>query len=154
MWEKRNTAASSPLTKQGCVLVVEDNTDQWVFIQLAFRKSAPAVELVLATTVQQATLYLEECERAGGDYPLLILLDLYTPWRDDSLLLLEAIRRKTTPLSQTPIIMLTASDDQEDITAAFANGSNAYVVKPSSFSAWLDCIHDVNGQWLSRKRRP
>jgi len=148
MWRTTKPAKAKFTQNLRRVLVVEDNPDQWVFIQLAFQKTTPAVEPILAPTVQQATLFLDECERGGGDFPCLILLDLYTPWRDDSLALLEAIRRKPAPLGQTPVVMLTASDDQEDIAAAFATGINSYIIKPARFSAWLDCIRELHTEWL------
>jgi CheY-like chemotaxis protein len=132
------------------ILVVEDNIDQWRFIDVAFKQQTMPILPVLATNEQQALSLLEPCTRTGSTCPRLILLDLYLPRRENSLQFLQALRSKPAPVGAIPVVMLTASDHYDDISASFQGGINAYMVKPNTFSDWLDCIRELKTYWLMR----
>ncbi len=142
---------SAQPTKSLRVLVVEDNTDQWRFIELAFKHKQQAVSItpVLATSEQQALSFLQGCAITGNDCPRLMLLDLYLPRRENSLAFLQTLRRQPEPVGTIPVVMLTVSDQHEDMTASFQGGINAYMVKPATFADWLDCMQELKEKWLT-----
>ena len=47
-----------------------------------------------------------------------------------------------------PIIIFTTSDDKSDITACYAEGANAYVVKPGTFEQLVRCTDGICRFWL------
>jgi len=84
--------------------------------------------------------------------PSLILLD----WRlgkqrgDEFLKRLRA----TTRLAAIPVIVFTTSDDDSDLSLAYACGANGYVVKPSTFAELVQCTTDICRYWLEQNRQP
>lgn len=58
----------------------------------------------------------------------LILLDIMLPFHDGFHIVEEI--RKQSHLQDTPVIMLTAKSQEQDITRALNLGANDYVIKP------------------------
>ena len=53
-----------------------------------------------------------------------------------------------------PVVAFTTSDDGTDLSAAYANAVNGYVVKPETFEDLVLCVGDICRYWLSRNRTP
>jgi DNA-binding response OmpR family regulator len=98
------------------ILVVEDEQNIASFISAYLEKAGYQVER--AATGQEAI------ERAGGE-PALVVLDLNLPDMD-GLEVCRAIRAK----GQTPILMLTARDDDVDKIVGLEVGADDYMTKP------------------------
>jgi CheY-like chemotaxis protein len=79
--------------------------------------------------------------------PKLILLDLYLPERNDGWQVLSEIRALTAPCNQVPVVMLSSSNVQADITEAYRRGSSSYLVKPTAYSEWLDYFKQLRTYW-------
>ncbi len=87
----------------------------------------------------------EEALRAAEDEkPDLILLDTNMPVMN-GLDVLERMR-KNPVLRDTPVIMVTALCERQDIAAASAYGIAGYVTKPLDFTSLLDKISDILGR--------
>lgn len=67
---------------------------------------------------------------ARGAYDL-VLLDIMMPGIDGMQVLAEV--RQTRPITELPIIMVTAKDESNDVVAAIRAGANDYVSKPIDF---------------------
>ncbi len=67
-------------------------------------------------------------ERWQKDQPCLVLLDVNLP-RLSGMDVCRAIRKGST----TPVIMLTAMDDEDSIVEAFESGADDFVCKPASY---------------------
>jgi CheY-like chemotaxis protein len=134
------------------ILLVEDNPDDVLITQRALAKSRVANELHVVRDGQEA---LEFLFGAGGDAvsrPDLILLDLNLP-RVNGIEVLEQIRQ-SEDLAVIPVIMLTASDREEDIVRSYRLGSNTYIQKPVEFAKFLHAL-DVLGQyWIVIAKLP
>jgi CheY-like chemotaxis protein len=86
----------------------------------------------------------EDALRAAEDEkPDLILLDTNMPVMN-GLDVLERMR-KNPVLRDTPVIMVTALCDRQDIDAASAYGIADYVTKPVDFASLLDKISSILG---------
>ncbi|MFD2574268.1 response regulator [Spirosoma soli] len=138
---------SPPSLQPVSALVVEDNTDQWQFIEFAFKHNSIPITPILATNAKQALRFLERCALTGTNFPRFILLDLYLPKREHGLAFLTELRNKPEPLGLLPVVMLTASDQYEDMAASFEGGINGYIIKPLNPSDWLDCMVDLKQYW-------
>lgn len=83
--------------------------------------------------------------RASGN-PELILLDVKMP-KVDGLELLRQIK-SDDGLKTIPVVMLTSSREERDITSSYRLGSNAYVVKPMVFTEFVDAVRKIGAYWL------
>jgi two-component system response regulator len=78
--------------------------------------------------------------------PRVVLLDLKLP-RVDGLEVLQRIRAdERTKL--LPVVILTASRQQEDIVRGYALGANAYVRKPVDFAEFAEAAKTLGLFWL------
>ncbi|MBO0951291.1 response regulator [Fibrella forsythiae] len=133
--------------KRARILVVEDNDDYWVLIQRAMLQMLPEVVPIRAASRDQAHDLLAEWSRDEWDMPKLVLLDLYLPERNQGWQVLSDIRGLTAPFNQVPVVMLSSSNMQADISEAYRRGSSSYLVKPTVFTEWLDYFKQLRTYW-------
>ncbi len=62
--------------------------------------------------------------------------------------------RDETRLTSIPVVVFSTSDDAGDLTAAYANGANGYVVKPATFADLIQCVEDICRYWMNRNCTP
>jgi CheY-like chemotaxis protein len=94
-----------------------------------------------------------------GDYvdpqryppPALVLLDIRLP-KLDGFEVLHAIKTHER-LRRIPVIMLTSSGADGDITRAYAGHANSYLVKPVSYDQFTRMMHDLSIYWLTWHQR-
>jgi CheY-like chemotaxis protein len=135
------------------ILLVEDNPDDVLITRRALAKSRVANELYVVRDGQVALDYLFRVPDVPvAPRPDLILLDVNLP-RVNGMEVLEQIRRDDD-LAVIPVIMLTASDREEDIVKSYRLGSNTYIQKPVEFAKFLQAL-DVLGQyWIVIAKLP
>jgi PleD family two-component response regulator len=100
------------------------------------------IERLLAT---EADITLHSCHessvaiaRANQIRPTVILQDLVLPGIDGLTML--KLFRANRATADTPIVVLSASDDQDTRTRALANGATDYVIKLPSKRDLIACI--------------
>lgn len=84
---------------------------------------------------------------ADAPRPGLILLDLNMP-RKGGLEALEEIRSDLS-LRTIPVVILTTSDDDEDVVRSYDLGVNSFITKPASFTALVEAMQTLCRYWLS-----
>lgn len=137
------------------ILLVEDNPLDAELTRRALTKSGVVNKLLRLEDGQQALDYLFRrgayTER-DDSLPRLILLDLKMP-RVDGLEVLRAIRaeKRTKGL---PVVIMTSSEEERDITESYDLGINGYVVKPVEFVAFAEVVRQVGFYWLAINRAP
>jgi len=82
----------------------------------------------------------------------LILLDLRLP-KVDGLGVLRRIK-KDEDLKRIPTVILTTSDDNSDIEAAYVQGAGSYLMKPMNFRKFDKMMDAVCSYWLAWNRFP
>jgi two-component system response regulator len=117
------------------ILLVEDNLDDEVLTLRALKKSNILNEVAVARDGAEALDYLFATGvHAGRDtsvMPEVILLDLKLP-KVDGLEVLQRLRaNERTKL--LPVVILTSSDEEQDITDSYSLGANGYIRKPVDF---------------------
>lgn len=133
------------------ILLVEDNPADVDLFRLAIEESEIQGALHVATTGEEAISLLDP---ATGDTPSfdLIVLDLDLPGKT-GLDVLEAIQQ-TRPIETTPVIVLSTSDSQREIQAAYERGANAYLTKRSDFEDTMSLVATLDEFWLSEAELP
>ena len=135
------------------ILLVEDSPSDVVLTQEALRESRIANELSVVRDGEQALAYLRrEPPYEDATRPDLVLLDLNLP-NLDGRDVLRAVRADPD-LAGLPIIVLTTSDADEDIRAAYASYANSYVQKPVDMDKFVDVIRAIEGFWFTVVKLP
>jgi two-component system, response regulator len=137
------------------VLVVEDNADDERLTVRALRMG-PSVRISVARDGREAIEYLFE-ERVLGEMeehelPDLVLLDLKLP-KVNGIEILKRIRSDDRT-KHVPVVVLTSSDEERDITQCYANGANSYICKPIDFTEFTETVKSVANYWLNTNRLP
>src|SRR5712691_6622609 len=130
------------------ILLVEDNLKDVELTLAALAENNLANEVVVARDGQEALDYLRRegvfKMRAEG-HPAVVLLDLKLP-KVDGLEVLSQIK-SDSELQSTPVVMLTSSRQEADLTQSYQSGVNAYVVKPIGFPEFVAAIKQVGLFW-------
>ncbi len=136
--------------QQKTLLLVEDNPDDEVLTLRALRKHNLANEIVVARDGQEALDYLfAEGEYRGRDasvQPQVILLDLKLP-KVDGLQVLERLRAEPWT-RHIPVVVLTSSNEEQDMIRSYDLGANSYVRKPVDFEQFLEAARQLGLYWL------
>jgi len=74
----------------------------------------------------------------------LIILDVMMP-EMDGFEVLEKIRTSNDPASKTPVIMLTAKAQKDDVIKGMKRGANGYILKPYKFTDVLAKVENFIG---------
>ncbi|MFV0665495.1 response regulator [Denitromonas sp.] len=133
------------------ILLVEDNPDDEALTLRAFSKNKIPNPVVVARDGVEALDYLfgtgNQDGRSANPTPAVILLDLKLP-RIDGLEVLRRIRaNEATAL--LPVVVLTTSKEQQDITEAYRLGANSYIRKPVDFERFIQAVGQLGVYWLS-----
>ncbi|VAX19997.1 Response regulator [hydrothermal vent metagenome] len=132
------------------ILLVEDNPDDEALTLRALKKNNIANEVVIARDGEEALDYLFATGayqgRDTGVMPTVILLDLKLPKVDG----LEVLRRlrldERTKL--LPVVILTSSDEEQDMIKSYNLGANSYVRKPVQFARFSEAVRQLGLYWL------
>ncbi len=125
-------------------------------IELAFQRAAVDNPLITMVNGQEALTYLFAKEqfqwRRSSDLPAVIILDLDMPQMDG----FEFLRRvKAEPkLRSIPIVVLTTSQFDRDLSQSYALGANSCLTKPGDFQQLVRIASDVTQYWCRRNRVP
>jgi len=131
------------------ILLVEDYLPDVRLTQRAFRQAKVPNQLDVAIDGVEALDYLRKQGKFSGvaELPHLILLDLNMP-RMDGRSVLQQIQADED-LKHIPVIVLTTSKLDLDVSGAYKLGANAYVVKPVTFDAFVKAVATIEDFWLS-----
>jgi chemotaxis family two-component system response regulator Rcp1 len=136
------------MNNQFIILLVEDNPADVRLTQEALLSGKVQHELHLARDGMEAMAFLRRADPfQKAPRPDLILLDLNMPRKDGREVLAEI---KTDPdLTRIPVIILTTSQDQEDIRKTYDLYANGYIVKPVDVEQFFKVIRQIKEFWMS-----
>jgi two-component system response regulator len=138
------------------ILLVEDNPND---VQLTLhalkrygltnriqvvRDGAEALEFLFTTGAFE--------HRANADTPKVVMLDLKLPLVDG----IEVLREiRADPRTKTiPVVVLTSSREERDITQTYGLGANSYIVKPVDFEQFIESVRQLGMYWVLLNQRP
>lgn len=130
------------------ILLVEDDPRDVELTLEAMGEYNLANQVVTASDGMDALDYLH-CRGRFADrppgIPAVILLDIKMPRMNG----VEALREIKASLTfrHIPVVMLTSSREERDLTACYELGVNAYVVKPVQFLDFISAVKEVGVFW-------
>jgi two-component system, response regulator len=133
----------------GSILLVEDNLDDEALILRALRKANVTNPIDIVRDGAEALDYFfgrGPYAGRGVAQPTVTLLDLNLP-KVDGLEVLTTIR-KDPRTSLISVVVLTSSDEQEDIVRSYNLGANSYVRKPVDFRRFSETVAQLGLYWL------
>ncbi len=137
------------------ILYVEDNTADVELTLIALRRSRVANRIHIARDGVEALDFLfcrgSQANRAFV-VPKLVLLDMKLP-KIDGLEVLQAIRDDERT-SMIPVVVLTSSDEQEDILKSYQLQVNSYIQKPVDFDQFQQVVQQLGLYWLVVNKTP
>ncbi|KKL73010.1 hypothetical protein LCGC14_2079180, partial [marine sediment metagenome] len=93
-----------------------------------------------------------EGKYAAAPRPDLIILDLNLPRKDGREVLAEIKRDET--LRRVPVVILTASEADEDILRAYDLHVNCYITKPVDLDQFIKVVQNIEEFWLTIVKLP
>lgn len=121
------------------IVLVEDNIEDAAVTKRVLKHNKLNEDLVVATNGQEAMQALQA--QVKGDLPQLILLDINLP--DISGIDLLTRIKSDKDLSNIPVVILTGSNEDQDIQKSYDLGASSYLVKPISNDALMLVIEKL-----------
>jgi two-component system, chemotaxis family, response regulator Rcp1 len=135
------------------ILLVEDSPGDVRLTEEALKEAKVLNHLHVAADGVAAMAFLRrEGPHAVAPRPDLILLDLNLPKKDGREVLQEI--KQDSSLRQIPIVILTTSRAEADVTRAYDLHANCYITKPVDFKQFLNVIQSIEDFWLAVVRLP
>ncbi|MFB6345129.1 MAG: response regulator [bacterium] len=135
------------------LVLVEDSEADIETVSRAVDQLAVDLELeIIRDGVTARDRFFSGCEQSPTERdPDLIILDLNLPGVDGRTFLREL--NDSRVLSDVPIVVLTTSKKQEDVTRAYRNGASAYIIKPGNINEYIERIQSLCEYWLQTNFR-
>lgn len=121
------------------ILLVEDNLEDAAVTRRVLKHNKLDRGLVIAANGKEALAALQNKTKA--DLPQLILLDINLP--DISGIDLLTRIKKDNDLKKIPVVILTGSNEDQDIQKSYDLGASSYLVKPISNDALMLVIEKL-----------
>jgi chemotaxis family two-component system response regulator Rcp1 len=145
--------AKSQILSPAQVLLVEDSPGDVRLTQEAFHDANANVKLHVAVDGVEAMDFLRRRGRhIDAPRPDLVLLDLNLPKLDGREVL--ALVKKDSTLKTIPIVVLSTSDAEVDITTSYKLHANCYFTKPVDLDDFDDLVKRINDFWIEKVKLP
>ncbi|HZE52414.1 MAG TPA: response regulator [Bradyrhizobium sp.] len=131
---------STPVT----IIMIEDDDGHARLIERNIRRSGVNNKILPFTSGTEAVRYLFGSDGSGFDHKgdaLLILLDLNLPDMSG----IDILRRvkENKFLKSTPVVVLTTTDDSQEVKRCYELGCNVYVTKPVNYESFGNAIRQL-----------
>jgi CheY-like chemotaxis protein len=137
------------LNGQFTVLLVEDDLNDIFLVKRAFKRANIPNPLHVATDGVEAIHYLQGegkyADRQQYPLPRLVVMDIKMP-RKTGFEVLEWIK-SDAHLKRIPVVIVSSSDQPQDINRAYQLGANAYMVKPMNFREVETLFQSITHYW-------
>lgn len=140
------------MSTERTILLVEDNPSDVELTRRALARKQISNSMVVANDGEEALEMLTAHEAHRRVRPAVILLDLNLPKVSG----LEVLRRLRADAKTRliPVVVLTTSNEERDITSSYALGANSYIRKSIDFVTFADTIAQLGRYWLTINEPP
>jgi two-component system response regulator len=142
--------------RSGGVLLIEDNTDDLELTLYTFEQRGFTYPIHVVRDGREALEFLFGTETHSAGHaqglPRMILLDLNVP-RVDGLEFLRQV--KADPRTQAiPVLVLTSSHDQRDLSQSYQRGAKGYLLKPIDYDKFIEVSRIFGVVWPAPSPSP
>ena len=135
------------------ILLVEDNPADVELTEEALKEARIPNNLHVTRDGVQAMHFLHNAPPfSTKPRPDLIILDLNLPSKDGREVLDEV--KRDNDLKSIPVIVMTTSEDEEDIRGVYRRHGNCYICKPVDFDQFLSAMKALEVFWLGTAQLP
>jgi CheY-like chemotaxis protein len=132
------------------ILMADDDPDDCLLVKNAFKESRLANNMRFVENGEELMDYLHSrgqySDTQTSPRPGLILLDLNMPRKDGREALKEI--KDDAGLREIPVVVLTTSQDEEDILRSYNLGANSYITKPVTFEGLVEVMKVLGRYWF------
>lgn len=145
------------------ILLVEDNPDDRELMKLAFARGEIPHNLIVVSDGIEALNYLQrqaeynDVSTSLSEYsleamPAVIILDLNLPRLGG----IEVLRRiRADPRTRIiPVVIISSSNEPQDLIDSYLNGCNSYIRKPLHFTQLQNFVKEISTYWLTVNQLP
>jgi CheY-like chemotaxis protein len=136
------------MQRHASILLIDDSPGERELFHEALMRTDLDVVLYAEQDANAALYFLKH----RPELPSLILLDWHLRHERGDVFLRRL--RSERRFAAIPVVAFTTSDEVADLSAAYANAVNGYVVKPDTFEDLVQCMEDICRYWLTRNRTP
>jgi len=137
------------------ILLVEDNPDHAELTRRALEIGNMVNKITWVKDGEEALDFLYQrgaWADKNSERPGLILLDVNLPKISGQEVLRQI--KDDAELMSIPVVMLTTSDRDDEVSAAYQSGANSWVTKPVQFTEFMDKVKNVKLYWVLTNRLP
>ena len=132
------------------LFLIDDDEIDVENVRRALVENEAVFELAVACDGEQALAMLESGQ--VDPHELIVLLDLNMP-RMNGTEFLRALR-ESERFRRLPVVVLTTSDDDRDKVEAYELNVAGYILKPVTFTAFVDTMAAVEAYWRLQEFPP
>lgn len=142
--------------KLNVILMADDDSDDQMLVKDAIGECGWDGDVVFVENGEELLDYLlrrgRYCEPARSPRPGLILLDLNMPRKDGR----EALHdiKADADLRRIPVVVLTTSRADTDISSVYDLGANSFISKPVQFEALVNVMRRLQQYWFNTVELP
>jgi CheY-like chemotaxis protein len=137
------------------ILLVEDNPDDAELTLMALTRITGIDNIIVAHDSVEVLQYLTQPDSASAHselQPTVIFLDLKMP-KINGIEVLQRLRANERT-RHLPVVMLTSSDEEQDILRAYNSGANSYIRKPVDSRRFNEVLEKIGRYWLELNVAP
>ena len=136
-------------------VIAEDDEDDYLLIAETLRTVETIGFIHWVKDGEELLKFLDDCDSSDesqGRKPNLIILDLNMPRKDGRETLHDI---KTHPQHKTiPVVILTTSQAESDISQAYQLGANSFIQKPFKYSDFKLTMEVLQNYWINIVKLP
>jgi two-component system response regulator len=130
------------------VLLVEDNENDVELTRQGFKRTKLLLNLHHVRNGEECMAFLrKQGEYAKVPTPDLILLDLNMPKMNGRDVLAQMVADER--LSSVPVVVLSTSEEGEEIMKLYKLRCSSYIVKPVDFEQFLRVVRSIAEYWFT-----
>ncbi|GLU52165.1 response regulator [Dyadobacter frigoris] len=130
------------------ILLVEDNEGDILLTTEALQEGRVLNKISVVRDGQEAIDFLNrKGKHTLAEQPDLVLLDVNLPKKNGHEVLQYI--KKSDDIKHIPVIMLTTSSSERDISLSYQNHANCYITKPVELEGFLNVVTQIENFWIS-----